>query len=171
MATEVVSSRDERQTLIQQMTEHDLLEVVEIEEVCGLSPWGWDAYHKELGSIRESIMLVARNAALTTGLDQKQPIIGFIVARQIADEVHINNVAVRPDFRRQGIGDQLLRTVLSRAQRKGARQAVLEVRAGNTTAQTLYLGCGFRFVGRRRRYYKTPVEDALLMAVFLQSKP
>jgi ribosomal-protein-alanine N-acetyltransferase len=48
---------------------------------------------------------------------------------------------------------------------------VLEVRAENTAAQKLYQACGFEVIGRRRRYYKAPVEDALLMAVSLKRKP
>ena len=49
---------------IGRMTEHDLLEVVEIEEISGLSVWGWDAYHKELQSPEDVIMLVATNAKI-----------------------------------------------------------------------------------------------------------
>ena len=53
------------------------------------------------------------------------------------------------------------------ARERRARQAVLEVRAGNEVAQQLYRRCGFEVIGRRRRYYKSPVEDALLMSVSL----
>jgi len=152
---------------IGRMTEHDLLEVVEIEEASRLSHWGWDAYHKELQSQIDSIMLVARGPGSVPPAER--PIAGFIVARHVVDEIHINNVAIRPAFRRHGIAARLLQDVLCWGREKGASQAVLEVRAGNSAAQGLYRAGGFEIVGRRRRYYKDPVEDALLMAVSLKA--
>src|SRR6267378_412147 len=92
---------------IGRMTEHDLLEVVEIEEIAGLSVWGWDAYHKELQSPEDVIMLVAKTRATETSQDQAQAIAGFIVSRLVAGELHINNVAVRPESYRRGIAAQL----------------------------------------------------------------
>ena len=160
-----------KQTIVSldRMTEHDLLEVVAIEEMSNLSPWGWDAYHTELQSTGTSLMLVARVAG--SAVQTEGAIVGFIVAREVADEIHINNVAVRPDFRGRGIGRLLMRTALSWGRERHARQAVLEVRAGNGAAHQLYRGCGFEVIGRRRRYYKSPVEDALLMAVSLEQSP
>lgn len=152
---------------ITRMTEHDLLEVVEIEELSGLSPWGWDAYHKELQSPEDVIMLIARVVGIDTNLNEGKGIAGFIVSRVIADEMHVNNVAVRTESRRQGLAALLLQTVLECGRRAGARMAFLEVRDGNKAAQALYHRCGFEAVGRRRRYYSNPVEDALLMSVSL----
>jgi len=151
---------------LERMTEHDLLEVVEIEEISNLSPWGWDAYHLELQNGSASLMLVARLSAHENAAHRS--IAGFVVARQMADEIHVNNVAVRPEHRRLGIGESLLRAVLSWGRDRVAAQAVLEVRAENIAAQKLYEACGFEVIGRRRRYYKAPVEDALLMAVSLR---
>jgi len=148
---------------ISRMTEHDLLEVVEIEEVSGISAWGWDAYHKELQSPEDVIMLVGK---IENGGGN---IAGFIVSRVVAGELHINNVAVRPEFHRRGFAAQLLTAVLREGQRHGARLAFLEVRAGNAAAQGLYGRCGFQVTGRRRRYYNQPVEDALLMSLLLET--
>jgi ribosomal-protein-alanine N-acetyltransferase len=145
------------------MTEHDLLEVVEIEELSGISAWGWDAYHKELQSPEDVIMLVGK---IENGRD---PIAGFIVSRVVAGELHINNVAVRPEFHRRGFAAQLLTAVLTEGRSNGARLAFLEVRAGNAAAQGLYRRCGFQVTGRRRRYYNQPVEDALLMSLLLET--
>ena len=156
----------DRHLAIEQMTEHDLLAVVEIEEESGLSPWGWDAYHKELQSPEEVIMLVARADSGGGGA-----VAGFIVSRLIGPELHVYNVAVRPELRRRGLAARLLRAVLEWGQRKGASLAFLEVREGNSAAQELYRGCGFAVAGRRRQYYAAPVEDALLMSVSLKSKP
>jgi len=147
------------------MVEHDLLEVCAIEQVSELSTWGWDAYHKELQAMPESIMMVAR----VDSTFHEYEIAGFIVTRVIADEVHINNVAVRPEFRGQHIGSMLLRTALQKAQQRCATVARLEVRAGNQAAQRLYRHCGFEVDGRRKEYYREPTEDALLMSLLLNS--
>lgn len=154
---------------VERMTEHDLLEVVEIEALSGLSPWGWDAYHKELQSPEDVIMLVARSGAGASNTPSEHSIAGFVVSRLVAGELHINNVAVRQEFRRLGIAAQLLEAVLVWGRRKRARMALLEVRAGNVAAQGLYSRCGFQATGRRRRYYNRPVEDALLMTLWLET--
>jgi ribosomal-protein-alanine N-acetyltransferase len=160
---------------IGRMTEHDLLEVVEIEENSGLSVWGWDAYHKELHSGEDVIMLVARNPLRTrraeAGPGHEHAIAGFIVSRLVSGELHINNVAVRPELHRQGIAALLLEAVIRQGQADGARIAFLEVRAGNAAAQGLYRRGGFQVTGLRRRYYRDPVEDALLMSCSLVPAP
>jgi ribosomal-protein-alanine N-acetyltransferase len=164
----VSTINEDLKSFIAQMTEHDLLEIVEIEEASGLSRWGWDAYHAELAQGRSSIMLVARisnEEDSSTG----QIVIGFIAARIVADELHINNVAVRHRYRRLGIAKKLLETVLYEAERLGARMAYLEVRAGNVPAQALYAGCGFKVTGRRPGYYTQPLEDALVMSLAIRS--
>src|ERR1044072_8893603 len=101
-ATEFRETSSQLNCSIDRMTEHDLLEVCQIEELTDLSAWGWDAYHLELRATPESIMLVARVDASVYGFE----IAGFIVARLIAGELHINNVAVRFEFRRSGLGSQ-----------------------------------------------------------------
>jgi [ribosomal protein S18]-alanine N-acetyltransferase len=149
---------------ISEMTEHDLIEVVEIEGKCGLSKWGWAAYYAELQSGNRRLMLVARS------LDERHDrlVTGYVVARLAANELHINNIAVRPEYRRQRVGTDLLTCILSEGLQKGATAAFLEVRAGNRSAQALYQECGFRTVGRRRNYYSNPTEDALIMSVPLE---
>ena len=151
---------------ISEMSEHDLLEVVEIEESCGLSRWGWEAYYTELAQGDRRLMLVARDSYASSNREE-QRVVAFIASRYTAGELHINNVAVRPEYRRRGIGKALMDAVLKAAASSGAHKALLEVRASNLYAQSLYLRCGFRYTGRRRNYYKEPVEDALLMALDL----
>ena len=144
------------------MSEHDLLEVVEIEERSGLSRWGWAAYYAELQGVNRSLMLVARPANTAT-----PSVAGYIVAREAAGELHINNVAVREEYRRQGIGCSLLNRILEEGRRLGATTAFLEVRAGNLAARALYESCGFRAVARRANYYSEPSEDAVVMSFVL----
>lgn len=142
------------------MTEHDLLEVVEIEEQSGLSRWGWAAYYSELQGHNRSLMLIARPKSAETG---SQQVAGYIAARATAGELHINNVAVRDPYRRNGVANLLLTRVVEEGKRLGASMAFLEVRSGNTAAQALYKKCGFRAITRRPRYYSEPLEDAVVM--------
>ncbi len=143
------------------MTEHDLLEVVEIEETSGLSRWGWAAYYAELQGGNSHLMLVAR--ATVGARRSSNSLAGYIVARLGADELHINNVAVREAYRRCGIGRELLNSILREGKRSGVPIAFLELRAGNEAALALYQECGFQITARRQRYYSDPIEDALVM--------
>ncbi len=149
--------------VLARMTEHDLLDVVELEEKSGLSRWGWGAYYAELQSQNRNFMLVAR--ARQSTMDSHDGIVGYIVARCVAGELHINNVAVRDRFRRRGVGSKLLTSIVEEARRQGAKVAFLEVRSGNVGAQALYEKCGFRAVARRRNYYTAPPEDAIVMSM------
>lgn len=153
-----------RDITIIRMTEHDLLEVVEIEEQSGLSRWGWAAYYAELQGGNRDLMLIAKptESALETA-----PIAGYIVARETAGELHINNVAVRAEYRRRGIGAALLNRVLDEARRRKAKAAFLEVRSANHAAQALYEKSGFRAIARRADYYSEPREDAVVMSLVL----
>jgi ribosomal-protein-alanine N-acetyltransferase len=142
---------------------HDLIEVVEIEESCGLSRWGWESYSGEL--LRpDAIMLISRRRVRDRS---GRSVSGFVAARVNADELHINNIGVRREDRRRGIGTALLKAAIEGGLRLGARRAILEVRAGNDSAQSLYLGHGFEIVGRRKNYYHDPTEDALVMSATL----
>ena len=157
----VVNVASQRIT-VSPMSEHDLLEVVEIEQSSGLSRWGWNAYHAELSSENRNLMWVARLSDPASP-KEGQSIAGYVVARLAAGELHINNLAVRQSHRQRGIGTALLTRVLEQAQEAQAFVAFLEVRAGNAAAQAFYESCGFLVVGRRHNYYPEPREDALIM--------
>ncbi|HEV2764188.1 MAG TPA: ribosomal protein S18-alanine N-acetyltransferase [Pyrinomonadaceae bacterium] len=148
---------------IEQMSEHDLLEVVEIEELCGLSRWGWEAYRAELDR-PEAVMLVAR---VPYFFDDKA-VAGYVAARVNAGELHINNIGVRREARGFRIGSTLLETTLDVGRAKGAGTSLLEVRAANRVAQSLYRRYGYEVVGRRKSYYRYPTDDALVMSLNLR---
>jgi len=150
---------------ITRMTEHDLLEVVEIEEESGLSRWGWAAYYAELQGTNRDLMLIARVAKAP--IIEHQRLAGYIVARESAGELHINNVAVRNQFRRRGIGIALLGSIIEMAKRLKVQVAFLEVRRGNNAAQELYKKVGFKPIARRADYYSDPREDAVVMSLTL----
>lgn len=167
MSAEHKAPAEETDIAIVRMTEHDLLEVVEIEEQSGLSRWGWAAYYAELQGGNRELMLVAKPLGARS-LAQHQ-IAGYIVARETAGELHVNNIAVRDQYRRRGYGSLLLGRVLDEARRKHATTAFLEVRSGNTAAQSLYQRCGFKAIARRANYYSEPSEDAVVMSLDLRS--
>jgi ribosomal-protein-alanine N-acetyltransferase len=89
--------------------------------------------------------------------------IGFCSFWKVTDELHINNLAVLPDFRRMGVGSALLSFVMAEGVRLGARRATLEVRRSNEAARRLYERFGFTIAGMRPGYYSRPVEDALVL--------
>lgn len=92
-------------------------------------------------------------------------VVGMLVLWLIVDEAHIATLAIQPEYRRQGLAKRLLVEALRTAYQEGARQALLEVRAGNEAAQAMYRTFGFEEVGRRARYYKDNGEDAILMTM------
>ena len=95
-------------------------------------------------------------------------VVGYIGMLYVLDEGYISNVAVRPDFRRRGIAEALLRALEARARAMRLSFLTLEVRAGNAAAVALYEKRGYRVVGRRKNYYEKPTEDAILMTLTLE---
>ena len=90
-------------------------------------------------------------------------IIGFAGVWVVIDEGHITNIAVRKDYRGQGIGRLLTAGLMQYAANLGVTYMTLEVRRSNETAQSLYRSLGFIQVGVRKKYYEDNGEDALFM--------
>lgn len=88
---------------------------------------------------------------------------GYVVALDAADEGEILNLAVAPSVRRHGLGRALVRDVLEALARRGVRHVYLEVRESNAPARALYAAHGFQEAGRRKQYYRRPVEDAIVL--------
>jgi ribosomal-protein-alanine N-acetyltransferase len=93
--------------------------------------------------------------------------VGFIIGWFVMDELHILNLAVKPQLRRKGIGRALLSELLARARQKDCLWATLELRASNEAARALYQEFEFRQVAVRKGYYRQPKEDAVLMLMDL----
>jgi ribosomal-protein-alanine N-acetyltransferase len=140
----------------------DLQDVVYIEENSGLNRWGYDSYKRELYTNPNSVMLVARAPQL-----EGQGVVGFFAGWTVADEMHINNIAAHPDYRRMGIGRCLIQAAIEEGKLRGVAFVLLEVRASNEAAQSLYKKLGFNYVNRRRDYYRLPTEDAFVMKLDL----
>jgi [ribosomal protein S18]-alanine N-acetyltransferase len=99
----------------------------------------------------------------------ERSVAGFAAFWKVVDEMHINNLAIHPDWRGRGLGRRLLAGVLAAAYGMGVRRATLEVRRSNLAAQRLYAAAGFRVVGVREGYYAQPVEDALVLSTAVES--
>ena len=130
-------------------------DVLAIEEESFTNPWTREMYLGELQNRGVSFCFLAR------GDDGRA--VGFCSVWRVVDELHINNLAVLPAFRRSGIGSRLLQYVLEHGAGLGARRATLEVRQSNAAARLLYEHFGFAVAGVRRSYYTKPVEDALVL--------
>ena len=135
--------------------ELDLDGVLEVEAESFTNPWTREMYAWELQNRAMCHILLVRT--------EECRVAGFCTFWLVLDEIHINNFALRPRFRAQGIGTGLLRQVLAEGRNLGARRATLEVRASNELARRLYERMGFYVAGIRRNYYTNPVEDALVL--------
>jgi ribosomal-protein-alanine N-acetyltransferase len=90
-------------------------------------------------------------------------VVGFAIAWAVGDQAELGNVAVAKAWRSRGVGERLVREVVTRLARRGVREIFLEVRVSNRTARRLYERLGFVEIGRRRNYYVRPSEDAIVM--------
>ena len=90
-------------------------------------------------------------------------ILGYVVALDAADEGEILNLAVASTARRAGLGRALVEHILEVLTARGVRQVYLEVRDSNVPARALYAAEGFKEAGRRKQYYRRPVEDAIVL--------
>lgn len=117
------------------------------------SHWTSEQYNKLVGS---GVVLVAEEAG---------KLCGFVCAKAVAGEWEIENVVVAAEFLRRGIANELVRELIRRVENEAASAILLEVRESNLPARGLYEKHGFREVGRRRGYYRDPLEDAILYAL------
>ena len=137
----------------------DLDALASLERRCYTHPWTVRGFRDALRRGERGAVLVARTPP---GTDSERGILGYCVIETVADEVHVHNLAVRPESRGGGLGRRLLEIGLGMARRRGARVALLEVRESNRAAIELYRSMGFVPVSTRRNYYSQPQEDALV---------
>lgn len=135
----------------------DVPAVVAIERASFADPW----------SAASFAALVREPRVLFEVADDGGAVAGYTVVWTAADEADLANIAVAPAHRGTGLGGQLLDAAVRAACGRGAAMMYLEVRESNAVARALYASRGFEEVGRRRRYYRHPVEDALVMRASL----
>ena len=167
------------------MTEADIPQVAEIEAESFPTTWPRTAYRRELSNrLARYLVLIDRSRNLPAAEEQEEPqrksllgifrrkpaespttdyIVGYIGVWLMVDQAHIVAIAVREQYRRQGLGELLLSESVEMALANGQESVTLEVRRSNESAQALYEKYRFLKVGVRRRYYTDNKEDALIM--------
>jgi [ribosomal protein S18]-alanine N-acetyltransferase len=148
--------------LIRRATPDDIASIVPMEARVFRDPWPTAAFRGLLGP--ESWVAVQQTEA---GMDL---LVGYLLGRRVQDEAELLNLAVEPAHRRHGVARSLIHGFLEALADNGARTVFLEVRASNLAAQGLYEALGFEQVGMRRRYYRRPVEDAVVMRRLLEAR-
>lgn len=142
---------------IRMMTSLDLDRVVQIEQACSVDPWP------------RTIFAACLDRHQCYVLTENRKIIGFGILMFADVECQILNIAIAPEVQNQGKGKYLLRDLIESARLERARELILEVRASNLPAKSLYSKMGFVPVGHRKDYYQTPTgrEDADVMLLTL----
>ena len=127
--------------------------VLAIEKVANTAPWSERSFRNELKHEHGIFLVALVNSA----------VVGYGGIWLVIDEAHVTNIAISPDFRRQGIGRKLMIELLTRAKERGMTCSTLEVRASNDAAIRLYEELGYSITTRRKGYYPDNKEDAIVM--------
>lgn len=136
----------------------DVERLAELERTCFPDPW-----------TREGLLeLLQASQAIARVVEADGMVVGYVLARWVADSAEILNLAVAPEARRLGLARRMLDDVLAALVSRGVREVYLEVRQSNAPARRLYEIRGFRVAGMRRAYYRHPVEDALVLRLAVQ---
>lgn len=138
------------------MTSEHLDQVAQIEQLCFSDPWSRRMLSEHLEN---------ECAATLVALGTDGTILGYAGLLVVLDEGYITNVAVRPDYRRQGIAGELLGVFRRFAEGNKLAFLTLEVRESNAAARALYAKYGYKEVGVRKNYYDRPKENAILMTL------
>ncbi|MEX2582146.1 MAG: ribosomal protein S18-alanine N-acetyltransferase [Gemmatimonadota bacterium] len=139
--------------LVRELSLADLPAIMAIEREAFSTPW------------REATFrgLLLRPDTDLLGAFREGRLLGYAVCWTVGDQAELGNVAVAAEERGQGIGKRLIEGAIDLIRARGARECFLEVRESNALARALYEECEFREVGRRRKYYSKPTEDAFVM--------
>jgi len=133
----------------------DLLDqVVAIERLSFSDPWSREMFRSELQIGGGTYARVAESGG---------SVLGYLLAVLILDEAHLGNLAAHPSERRTGIGQMLLDDLMETARKRGIQRVTLEVRESNQNARKFYYNNEFIDVAMRKNYYRSPVEDAIVM--------
>ena len=128
--------------------------VAELERLCFSEPW----------SAQSLALLCSEGGVGFVCVSADGCVAAYGGMLTVLDEGQITNIAVHPDFRRQGMGSAVVEALISFAQRQEIRSIFLEVRASNEGAIALYRGLGFTYIGERKNFYRLPTESAKLFA-------
>lgn len=137
---------------IKAMKEAQVPQIAALERVCFSDPWSEKSILSELENPL-SCWLVAMDG---------ERLAGYVGSQTVLGETDMMNLAVDPDYRRKGLGKELILSLIEALRQRGSRCLTLEVRDSNAPARALYEGLTFQEIGRRRNYYRNPREDALI---------
>jgi ribosomal-protein-alanine N-acetyltransferase len=146
--------------LLRPAVEADLNAVVEIERTSFADPWTEESFARLLGGHPAIFQVIE--------FPPDFRVAGYVIAFSVGEDAELLNVAVESKYRGRGLAGQMLDAVLIELGGRGVRTAFLEVRESNSAARALYGSRGFTEIGRRRNYYRRPVEDALVMRRILE---
>lgn len=144
-------------------TTADLAAVAAVERLAFSDPWSEHAFAQLLDRPEIHFVVAEQAADPAQGTTGGAAVVGYAVAWFVVGEGEVANIAVHPACRGRRVGASLLDDVLATAARQGVSSVFLEVRESNVPARALYTSRGFHPVGRRRHYYRAPVEDALIL--------
>lgn len=147
--------------IIKAMEKIHVKSVAQIEKECFVHPWSKASFYEELYNPMSLTLVAVNSSDLST--TENENALGFVNVRTISDEVYINNIAVTKNFRRKGIGNSLLSALEETVRKNNASFITLEVRESNASAISLYSSLGYEIAGKRKKFYRDPVEDAVLM--------
>ena len=145
---------------IQPMTNETASLVAALEQASFSTPWSEKSIREELEN-EWAIWYVAMEGP---------ELLGYIGVQYGLDGGDIMTIAIKPEHRGKGIARKLISVILDIFKEKHLQYLTLEVRPSNAPALALYNGLGFREVGRRKKYYREPVEDALLLTLTLEEE-
>lgn len=134
--------------------------VAEIEKLCFSEPWSENALSESLDSPYSHFYV------FTEG-DEVQ---GYMGLYALSGEGSVTNVATHPDHRKKGIGSALVKNAVELGKALDLEYITLEVRESNAPAISLYSKCGFKEMGKRRNFYSSPKEDAIVMNYFFDKE-
>lgn len=134
--------------------ESDVQGITRVEKASFSDPWS-EADFTSVVSAPRAIFLVAANG--------EDGVAGYVLVMTVLEEAEVLNIAVHPASRGKSLGGRLLDAGMAEASRRGAQEMFLEVRESNEAALRLYRSRGFEAIARRKKYYRTPVEDALVL--------
>jgi len=138
---------------IETMNAGQLAQIAALEKICFSDPWSENSIASELDN-KLAHWLVALEG---------ETVAGYIGSQTVMGETDMMNVAVHPDFRRKGIAEALINSLVEDLKAMESCSLTLEVRASNAPAIALYEKLGFFQIGRRKNYYRNPREDALIL--------
>jgi len=142
--------------IIKPFKSEDVEKVAELKEFFE-EMWDEPALLSELSNAA-SIAVLAKNG---------QQVIGFCAFSAVKEEANLNMILVHPKYRKNGVGEIMLKEAVKKIKEKGATEAYLEVRVSNEAAINLYQKFRFEQVGLRKNFYKNPEDDALIMHCYL----